>query len=103
MKTFRVTYDIVTPESAEHGDIAEQGFVSKGCSLRAALAALGYNYCGPGQRGLGFEDGGSSFYTIDPERNYRDGSETFYAVHPPQPITRSSYRRLARLLTGKAK
>ncbi len=47
MMRFNVTYDIVTFESAEHGDVAEQGFEAKNCSLRAvhpprAITAASY-------------------------------------------------------------
>lgn len=100
MTRFNVTVETVTPESAEHGDCSDRGFVSKNCSIHAALAALGFTYSGRRQSGLGFEDSGSWFSTIDPERDYRTGSETTYAIHPPRTITKSSYRRLARLLTG---
>lgn len=37
---FDVTYDIVTPESAEHGDVAERGFICKGVDLRTAFDAV---------------------------------------------------------------
>lgn len=41
---FRVTYDIVTPASAEDGDVAEHGFVlpgSCGSCLRERTAGVG--------------------------------------------------------------
>lgn len=34
---FNVTYEIVTPESAENGDAEERGFIAEGVSLRDAL------------------------------------------------------------------
>lgn len=57
MKAFRVTYDIVTSESAEQGDYAESGFVLPGgwhvdvttpdatrMDLRSAVALVGLWY-----------------------------------------------------------
>src|SRR5690606_18229007 len=41
MPKFNVTYEIVTPESAEVGDAAERGFVAKGVSLREAVDLIG--------------------------------------------------------------
>lgn len=37
---FRVAYDIVTQESAEHGDTADAGMLLDGATLRDALAEL---------------------------------------------------------------
>jgi hypothetical protein len=39
MITFNVTYDIVTPESAEGGDAAERGFILENARLRHAVEA----------------------------------------------------------------
>jgi len=41
MPKFHVTYEIVTPESAEVGDAAERGFVAEGVSLREAVDLIG--------------------------------------------------------------
>ena len=40
MKKFNVTYDIVTPESAEHGDYDEIGYIANAVSLREAIDLL---------------------------------------------------------------
>jgi hypothetical protein len=40
MKLFNITYDIVTPESAECGEIEESGFVIEHATLRDAIKAL---------------------------------------------------------------
>ncbi len=106
---FTVTYDVVTEESAEYGDSAESGFASPGgwktedrpepLTLREAIRAAGFRHYSP-RYGAGFEDGGSSFYTVDADQNYRTGEDTTYAIHPPRGITPSSYRRVARVLTG---
>ena len=106
MPKFTVTYEVVTPESAEHGDFAEIGFMQSGgwqheistvemardrealeFDLRSAVNMIG---C--------VEDSGSWFSEADGRVNYQTGAETRYSLHPPKNITASSYGRLARLL-----
>lgn len=102
---FRVTYEIVTPESAEHGDAAERGFVMPGewrddietatrepagahdMTLREAL-----KICYPQ------EDSGSWWSESDGRQNYRAGAIETRSLHPPKGITPSSYARVTRLL-----
>ena len=97
---FHVTYDIVTPESAEHGDYAEAGFVQpgewhvsadkgdeSGMTLREAA-----RLCYPQ------EDAGSWFAEVDGRVDYRTGAEERRSLHPPRNITAASYDRLAKLL-----
>lgn len=101
MPTFHVTYDVVTPESAEHADSADAGFVSAQgdhvavedvdedieLSLREAL-----DLCHPS------EDSGHWFRESDGRINYRTGEEETRSLHPPSTITGASYNRLRRLL-----
>jgi len=93
---FRVTYDIVTYESAEHGDTAEAGFVQPGgwhtedsesLSLREAANLVG-----------NLEDSGSWFTEIDGTEDYRTGAVERRSLHPPRNITTASYARLKRVL-----
>lgn len=37
---FNVTYDIVTPESAQYGDYEESGWIAQHVTLREAIAAV---------------------------------------------------------------
>lgn len=103
---FHITYDIVTPESADRGDSAEAGYITSGgmhidvvttkdrkaaaLDLHSAIAHLG---C--------LEDSGSWFTEIDGRDNYRTGEHETRSLHPPRNITPSSYRRLCRLLTTR--
>jgi hypothetical protein len=103
MTKFHVTFEVVTPESAEHGDAESRGYVYAGgweddlslvddpnlyaMDLRNALRLMG-----------GCEDCGTWFTEHDGRVNYRTGAETRYSLHPPQNITGASYRRVARLL-----
>ena len=108
MPKFQITYEVVTPESAEHGDFAEIGFVAPGGSQLSiesdgALEAARHNEFAFDLRSavnlIGcVENAGSWFVEADGRDNYRDGSNTRYSLHPPKDITPSSYGRLRRLL-----
>lgn len=104
MSKFRVTYEIVTPESAEHGDVAARGFIFFDgwrvdigdvdtftgvleMNLRDAL-----QLCSPS------ENCGAWFSETDSREDYRTGAVETRALHPPRNITAASYVRLARLL-----
>lgn len=100
---FRVTYDVVTEESAKDGDYAELGFYSRGgwkhddpsdWTLHDLVSEFG--------RG-GFQDGGRSFYSSDSEPNYRTGDQTSYGIHPPERITPASYARLKRIFCQRVR
>lgn len=97
---WRVTYEIVTPESAAEGDAEERGFLLPGAwkvaadssedvnmSLREALAL-----CSPQ------EDCGRWLSEVDGDTDYRTGAVTTRSLHPPRYITPASYGRLCRLL-----
>ena len=102
MQGFRVTYEIVTPESAEHGDAAERGFIDSwgmqvdaligqetpgvAMTLREAL-----QLCSPQ------EDSGSWFNECDGRENYQTGAVETRSLHPPDNVTGASYARLKRL------
>jgi hypothetical protein len=103
---FTVTYDIVTPESAEHGDAEEIGFVhANGGQDELSIVPMGAEDYKMGLREAlslmgGMEDGGSgeSFYETDGRQNYQTGAETRYAFHIPRTVTVSSRNRIVRLL-----
>ena len=103
MSRFHVTYDIVTPDSAENGDTAENGYVHANggrdplttidntndyaMDLRTAL-----RHCQP-QR-----DSGSWFDQEGQIEDYSTGETVAYSLHPPRTVTPASYARLRRLL-----
>lgn len=96
MSIFFVTYEIITPESAEHGDAEECGWVAPGgwhhddpapMSLREAVSLIS---CA--------EDCVSWFAETDGRQDYRTGAEERRSLHPPRNITAASYGRLKRLL-----
>ena len=106
MQGFRVTYEIVTPESAKEGDAEDRGFVDHNgwrilanygsktpktyMGLRAAL-----QLCSPQ------EDSGRWFSEIDGRANFQTGAVETRSLHPPKNITGASYARLKRLLGAR--
>lgn len=112
MAQFHVTYDVVTPESAEECDVAEAGFVDShgrrvelepevcgdaagkikdacGMTLRQAL-----NYVS----GCFDRGGGPSFYEADVRIDYHTGAEERRALHVSDSVTAASLARITRLL-----
>jgi hypothetical protein len=105
MKAFSVTYEIVTPESAEQGDFEDTGYVVPGgwhgnadtpedreavlMDLRSARRLVDG----------GLEDNGRWFSQVSSDTNWRTGAEETRSLHPPESITKASYARLKRLLT----
>lgn len=104
---FRITYDIVTPESAEQGDTAENGFVDPRFNLKIPVEEIkgpatdeeyGWTLAQAALflgRGC-MEDSGNWFSNCDGHVDYQSGAETRYMLHPPENITGASYERLAR-------
>lgn len=107
---FHVTYEIVTPESAEHGDAAERGFAMPG----GWQYAMPDDMCGPAaaqfksehalelREAIGMmsccEDCDHWFSETDSDIDYATGAETRRSLHCPDSITPASYDRVARLL-----
>ena len=103
MKMFHVTYDIVTEESAEQGDTAENGFVhangGRDSIDRVANAAdyamdlrTALRHCTPQW------DSGTWFDQESQVEDYATNDHVSYSLHPPRGVTPSSYARLRRLL-----
>jgi hypothetical protein len=94
----RVSYQIVTPESAAEGDVAEHGFVvcgqewpldavdvdpSEWCTAHEALRILRDN--APGGEVNFSADHGRATFDGYASTDYRTGAETMYAVHVSGP------------------
>lgn len=101
---WRVTYEIITEESAAEGDIAESGFINPDGWKTPAI--IGAETPGVGmtlRNALRFvcpqEDVGTWLIEIDPRGHFTDAEgETRCQLHPPCNITPASYGRLKRLL-----
>lgn len=99
---FAVTYDIVTQESSERGDIAEAGFVSKGETLRDAIKLLCSSrtaHCDSGN-GLEVSDSWASYYH---GMEYCTGAHESRALHWPNTITAASRARVIRAIEKHAR
>jgi hypothetical protein len=109
---FRVTFDTVTPESAEHGDTARNGFLDASGNEFAqqdfddfdqwqAFAAPqmtlkeAVNLCGS------LENSGTWLTECDGSTDYSTGEEVRRSIHPPRNISPASYARLCRALGVK--
>jgi hypothetical protein len=115
MKRFHVTYDIVTPESAEHGDTADHGFVLPGGWKHSCAAGpVGEafipvkNECAMSLREAfdlidtgALEDNGAWLSECDGRMDYRTGAEERRAFHPPDNCTAASKGRLWKLFGVK--
>lgn len=98
MRGFSITFEVITPESAEDGEVAESGFLEEGLTLRDAIEALRWD------RGC-YVDSNSypvtaprwfTFYETD--HDYATGAVTNKALHLPNHLTPSTRRRIARLV-----
>lgn len=94
---FAVTYDLTTEESSAGGDVAEQGFISRGSTLREAVEALG-----DVRRANGYVEADQSPVTaprwLTAYGEIEDGVSETRSLHIPDTVTPASRRRLARLL-----
>jgi len=99
MAVFTLTFERITPESAEQGDVAERGVLAEGVSLREAFEHLWY------------AEGGveASEWPVQCPR-WLTGYETHHcsdtgaignvSMHFPESVTAASRRRIYRLLTS---
>tara|TARA_R110002110_G_scaffold13037_2_gene62370 strand:+ start:473 stop:793 length:321 start_codon:yes stop_codon:yes gene_type:complete len=104
MITIDFTYDTVTPESAEHGDVAECGFIAPGMwkypdledyeRKQWAIGDLAYLIDFAKSLRICFD--GDNFYSVDPDINYRTGEVTTYGMHIDG-VTDATFERIARL------
>lgn len=99
---FNVTFETVTPESAEQGDAADRGFIAEGVTLREAIR----EHCqGFGWNGYVEADSWPCslscpprWFTFYGEMDYRTGETESRSLHLPEGISPSSALRIARLL-----
>jgi hypothetical protein len=107
MPHFHVTYDIVTSDSAEHGDTAEHGFVhAMGGRDPIAIVPMGAaDYAMDLRTAIRLSnpcwDCGTWFQSEPSIEDYSTDETLSYALHPPRSITPASYARLARLLGAR--
>lgn len=74
------TYEIVTHESAENGDVAESGFVFEDADY--SFTELVYELERGGFTEPNRSHGCPDWVSTYPQQNYFDGSEKTYSLHP---------------------
>lgn len=95
---FSVTYEVVTPESAEDGDTAERGFVVEDVSLRDALDEFDCGAIEPSSWPVDFNWQHTWYTERDGRIDYLTGAVETRSFHLPKDLTPSTRRRIARLL-----
>lgn len=98
MGKFRVTYEVVTPESAEHGDAESRGYVQPGEWRTDDAGDAGMTLREAKRLAHPQEDCGRWWCEVDGRTDYRTGAVETRSIHPPANITASSYARVARVL-----
>jgi hypothetical protein len=95
---FSITYEKITPESAEEGEAAERGFLYEGISFREAMDALRWSWGAyveadsyPVKNPRWF-----TFYKTD--EDFRTGEVTNLSLHLPESLTSATRARIARLI-----
>lgn len=99
---FNVTYEIVTPESANDGDVETRGFIAEGCRLRDALHELHATRTSD-VGGVECIECDSSpcvrprWVTVCNGQEYLTGAQESRSLHIPDSVSDASARRIARL------
>lgn len=94
---FNVTFETITPESAEHGDVESRGFVAENIPLREAIDELGYGGDGCEANECPVTDPRwITVYRVN--EDYGTGEIENRSLHFPDDMTAASKRRLCKLL-----
>lgn len=98
---FSVSFETVTPESAETGDAAERGMIADGLTLRDALQLCQQGACEPNSTPL--RPGGRVRWITFHEfgSDWRTGATESRSLHIPPSVTAATSQRIARLVSGK--
>jgi hypothetical protein len=106
MTRFNVTFEIVTPESAENGDFEELGFAGEGLALRDAIEEVrGTRTSMVG--GVECIECDSSpcdrprWVTVYNGMEYETGARESRSLHIPSSVSDASARRIARYLAAQ--
>lgn len=92
---FDITFEIITPESAEYGDAEASGFEMENVTLREAYDFLRWQggYCEASDS----DTKQAQWLTFYGEPDFRTGETTNYSLHIPRNATPSSRMRIAKL------
>lgn len=100
---FDVTYEIVTPESAERGDAEERGYIGQNMELRDAIYEVLQTRT---SRVEGIEAIEFSSSDVESARwldvcnghEFETGAREYRSIHFPEHLTASTKRRIMRLV-----
>ena len=100
---FLVTYEIVTPESAEMGDAEARGFIGEGLTLREAFEAVNGTRtslvdCVQSIEANEYPCVAPSWVTVTNGMEFETGAHESRSIHFPQSLTASTRRRICRAL-----
>lgn len=102
---FAVTYEIVTPESAEQGDVAERGYITEGSCLYDARQDVSHTRTAWVDGVMAVETDISPmagqrvrWVTVINGCEFETGAQESRSLHIPESVTPASSRRIARLL-----
>lgn len=103
MQAFSVTYEIVTPESAENGDAEERGFIAEAVTLSEAVRCLFETRTVELAGATGIEANewpvtAPRWVTVYNSAEYRTGACENRSIHFPENMTAARRRHLARVL-----
>lgn len=97
-RAFSVTYQIVTIESAEHGETADAGFISCDVSLREAVADVFETRTSLCDGVECVDAGGFNCITVYNGMEFETGARESRTLHFPENTTEASKRRISRLM-----
>ncbi len=98
MNKFSVTYETITPESAEIGDCEDRGYIAEDVTLREAIGELNGAAVEPSCYPFDADYPYTWFSTVDGDTDYRTGAVEYRSLHLPKNLTPSTRARIARLL-----
>lgn len=101
MPDFTVTYAVITPESAEHGECADRGIADTGLSLREAFDEIGNYATESDTHPMTLQSPPRWLTNTEYSEDLATGAREERSLHFPRSITPSSALRIARLLLGR--
>jgi hypothetical protein len=93
------TYEVITPESVEHGEVAESGFdyQEERVNFRELIGLIQDHPMPSCSHGI------PNWTSSYPETDYRTGAETIYSIHPAQDAISQKYWAKACRIVGITK
>lgn len=100
---FNVSFEIVTPESAEHGEAESLGWIIQDCDLRTAIDQTGQTRTSQVDGVEAIEPSDSRhesarWITVHNGMEYLTGTNESRSLHFPESMTPASRARLCKLL-----